>query len=143
MRIIKIEEKEYKMEYTFEAAMDEDCVSKTFKLLTSTTPTEEEALKLIGATPKSVTEIWSVGFRENHPEVTVDDAKALLKKYMVAEKKSFMAILSEIVECMGDDGFLQMIGLGEIIQATTENKKVVPTDHKKKSTKKVTPLSEN
>lgn len=99
-----------------------------------------------------ITEIaFYAGLLENNP-VDKAEAKDLMKQYMIDNKLSFNALYTDIKKCMEDDGFFDLSGIKEMIAQMEEmqkkaeeaekeaqeeqNKKVVPMDHKKKSTSK-------
>ena len=158
---ISIKDKQYKLEYTFEAVRHKTLLKMMFDIMSGAYTTkkilavqnENEANAVVAmldgtsdmvADIPEITEIaFYAGLLENNP-VSKEEAKALMKQYMIDNKLSFNALYTDIKKCMEDDGFFDLSGINEMLEqmnkAITEgqdNKKVVPMDHqKKKSTSK-------
>ena len=71
MKIIKIKEKEYKFEFTFEAAMHESCVEKIVSIIDEMTiaQTQNDVKGYIASfakTPKTVVSMVYAGLLEHH-----------------------------------------------------------------------------
>ena len=161
MKTIQISGKEYKLEYSFEAAEYRSVVQKMFNALSGgyilkhanlngNAGQENAAEAMLDGTAELISEIphicvdaFYAGLLENNP-VSMDEAKALMKSYMRENKLSFNGLYREIQETMEDDGFFDLTGLREMLeemnQAMTgeEQKKKrapkKPQDHQKKST---------
>lgn len=161
MKTIQISGKEYKLEYSFEAAEYRSVVQKMFNALSGgyilkhanlngDGGQENAAEAMLDGTAELISEIphicvdaFYAGLLENNP-VSMDEAKALMKSYMKENKLSFNGLYREIQETMEDDGFFDLTGLREMLeemnQAMTgeEPKKKrapkKPQDHQKKST---------
>ena len=161
MKTIQISGKEYKLEYSFEAAEYRSVVQKMFNALSGgyilkhanlngNAGQENAAEAMLDGTAELISEIphicvdaFYAGLLENNP-VSMDEAKALMKSYMKENKLSFNGLYREIQEAMEDDGFFDLTGLREMLeemnQAMTgeETKKKrtpkKPQDHQKKST---------
>lgn len=158
---ITIKDKQYKLEYTFEAVRHKALLKMMFDIMSGAYTTkkilavqnENEANAVVAmldgtsdmvADIPEITEIaFYAGLLENNP-VDKAEAKDLMKQYMIDNKLSFNALYTDIKKCMEDDGFFDLSGINEMLEqmnkAITEgqdNKKVVPMDHqKKKSTSK-------
>lgn len=140
MKLI-IGEKEYTLEYTFEAVASEDCVKKAVELLTSLDDKEKKLSEQIGMMPNTVISLFHGGLLENHSEEVQceKDARELLKQYMKENKgdneATFYGVMMKIIEQMGEDGFLAQIGLGE---TSPKKEQKTPQDRKRKTTTKKT-----
>lgn len=160
MKTIKIGETEYTLEYTFAAAEHNQTVQKMFDLMSgayvfkqaknpSKMTEEESTTAMINGTGAMVADIPHVvktafysGLLENHEDIDEKEAYKLLKQYMRENKFSFMQLFNEIKECMEEDGFFDLSGLTEMLEAMNKgieedlNQKQPkkPTDHKKKQT---------
>lgn len=157
MKIIKVNGKEYTLEFSFAAAEHRSLVQKMFNVLSGsylvkhTGMGEEEdktavAAGMIDGVSEMVSEIphicitaFYAGLLENNP-LTEDEAKQAMKAYMKENKLSFNKLYEELKQCMEDDGFFDLSGLTEMMEnmnKSMEEKKAlpkVPQDHKKKST---------
>lgn len=138
---LKIGEKEYTLEYTFEAVANEDCVRKTIELLTNLEDEGKELAERISIVPSTVISLFYGGLIENHEEEVQDEqvARKLLKQYIKENKDddnaTFYGIMLQIIEQMGEDGFLAQIGLGA---KSPKKQPKTPQDRKKKAiTKKI------
>ena len=163
MKILKIGEKEYTLEYSFMAAEHKDTVQKMFNVVSGaylikragfteeTTETKKEDIagamidgtgEMIADIPHIVRTAFYSGLLENH-EVSEEEAYALMKQYMKENKISFRKLFEDIKECMEDDGFFDLSGLTEMIEEMNKgveenaSKKPpkTPQDHKKKTTR--------
>lgn len=156
---ITINEKQYKLKYTFEAVRHKTLLKMMFDIMSGAYTTkkilavqnENEANAVVAmldgtsdmvADIPEITEIaFYAGMLEHNP-VSEVEAKDLMKQYMIDNKLSFNALYTQIKQCMEDDGFFDLSGIKEMLeqmnQAIAEdNKKVVPMDRqKKKSTSK-------
>jgi hypothetical protein len=158
---ISIKDKQYKLEYTFEAVRHKTLLKMMFDIMSGAYTTkkilavqnENEANAVVAmldgtsdmvADIPEITEIaFYAGLLENNP-VDKAEAKSLMKQYMIDNKLSFNALYTDIKKCMEDDGFFDLSGINEMLEQMNKvmtegqkNKKVVPMDHqKKKSTSK-------
>ena len=158
---ISIKDKQYKLEYTFEAVRHKALLKMMFDIMSGAYTTkrvlsiqsESDANAVVAmldgtgdmvADIPEITEIaFYAGLLENNP-VSKAEAKDLMKQYMIDNKLSFNALYTDIKKCMEDDGFFDLSGINEMLEqmnkAMTEsqdNNKVIPMDHqKKKSTSK-------
>ncbi len=148
-KIISINGKEYKLEYSIEASLYSDCATKTIDLMTGMSPdksTDEIIYKVLNV-PETALTLFYAGLIEHHGVsgdhsiMSLDDAKALIKDYLIEHKDddegNWWAVLNMCINQMAEDGFFKLIGLETLANAT---KKVpvpkVPQDHKKKASAK-------
>lgn len=154
MKTITVDGKEYKLEFGFDAVEVGDLVQKMFEVKSgvyvarSAQEGNNIAVAMIDGTSEMLATIPKIcvlaiyaGCLE-HNQVSMDEAKTLLKKYMKQEKKSFTDVYNDVVyPCMEDDGFFLMSGIDKMIETMDqslnpeeqETPKVVPQDHKKPS----------
>lgn len=164
---IKVNGKEYNLEYTFDAAHDKKCVDVCWSHFSGANMIKGIALdqveggavektmtmdRLIGAMsdiPGTTLYLLYAGLLENHSdEITCEaDAKAWYKQFCKEnpddEKAMDSNMLLAIKEQMEKDGFFKRIGLQEFLdQSQTEQKAKkqpkVPQDHKTKAKTKAT-----
>lgn len=154
MKKITINGKEYTLEYSFDAAEDRDCVQAMFKILSGAYVARRAVgvneNDIIGAgsaiidgmsdqateIPHIVNVTFSAGLLENHEGITKEESKKLLRTYMKETKTSYMGMYELIRDCMEEDGFFDLSGLTEMIQAMN-NAAMEKTEKitKKKTTK--------
>ena len=93
--------------------------------------------------PQTTLHMFYAGLLEHHGNTengdgavtSLSDAKALLKQYIAENKSNFYSVMEMILEQMSEDGFLELIGLNEMLQTEEETPKKaskVPQDHMKK-----------
>lgn len=148
MREIKIGNKNYKLEYTIEAALYKDCAETVINFMSNVANAENknEIKEVLSATidvPNTCMTCFYAGLLENHGEevTSLGDAKQLIKVWFKEnqdnEKGNFYGLFMELLEIMGEDGFFKQLGLTQLVneaEEATENAKI-PQDHKKKQTK--------
>lgn len=146
MKSIIVNEKEYKLEFTFEAAEYKELVQKMFNIITGaylvrgdniTTSLIDGSADMVSDIPHICKVAFYAGLLENNP-VTADESKALMKIYMKDAKLSYRGLFLELKQCMEDDGFFDLSGLTEAINQMNENleKATTPKDRKKSTTTK-------
>lgn len=128
MKIIKINNKEYKLEFGFDSAECGELIQKMFEIKSGThvlrsaqkgntiaVATLDGTSEMLSIIPK----ICALGFYAGmieHNAVTEDEAKTLLRIYMKENKKSFTDVYNEIIyPCMEDDGFFFLSGIEKMI----------------------------
>lgn len=139
MKKFTVDGTEYKLEFSFEAAMDNNCVQKMFEMLTGAyiyksipgSPTAEitENMGIIATvegfsrmfadTPMVCRIAFRAGLRENHPDLSDSEATELMKRYMKNKKFGFNDLFNDLVECMEKDGFFKLTNLDEAIKRLT------------------------
>lgn len=156
MRVIKIGEKEYKLEYTFMAAEYKNIVQAMFNILTgayvikqgtnadneqsATVAMLEGVSDMVSDIPKIVKMAFYAGLLEHH-NLTEEETYALLKQYMIENKLSFKKVFDDIKKYMEEDGFFELSGLEEMMEEMNQTADEVqkktpkkPQDHQKKQT---------
>ena len=148
MKIIEIDEKEYKLEFGFEAAEYKNLVQKMFKILCGAyvvesannmeEPTAKDVINgtasMVGDLPEICTDAFYAGLIE-HNSASKEEAKALMREFMKKEKISFMKLYTILKDCMEDDGFFNLSGLTDMMEEMYgTSKPKAPQDHKKKQT---------
>ena len=153
---IKINGKDYKLEYSFASAEHNDTVKHMFNVLSgayvmkeiSNVKSEKDfnvammrgTSEMVADIPKIVKSCFYSGLLENH-NVSEAEAYDLMKSYMKENKISYRKLFEDIKTCMETDGFFDLSGLVEMLAEMESNieqsvKKMpkTPQDHKKKST---------
>lgn len=155
MKIIKIGEKEYKLEYTFAAAEHKETVQAMFNIMSGAyviknSPTKENeqssttamlngVSEMVADIPHIVKTAFYAGLIENH-KITEEQSYQLLKQYMIENKISFKKMYEDIRSYMEQDGFFELSGLNEMIEEMNQTAENItrptkkPQDHKKKQT---------
>lgn len=131
MKLLNIDGKEYKLEYSFEAAEYKDVVQKMFNVLSgayyvlkNSAGADDEISAKVGVItgitemvadiPGIVKTAFYAGLLEHH-NVSHEDAKNLMRKYLTENKISYNKLFEEIKICMEDDGFFDLSGINEMI----------------------------
>ena len=116
MQTLKVGKKNYKLEYGFEAAYNEECVEKTIELLDMMNISDVESAKKVARLPKIIVDLIHAGLIENHPD-EADNAKEIVKRYLTENKnENFMSLVKTISDTMEEDGFLHLIGLQDALE---------------------------
>lgn len=155
MKIITIGEKDYKLEYSFEAVEYKELVKRVFKRISGLEFTENakdmEAVKTsefydgmvnaLSDTPNLCRIMFYGGLLENNP-VSKEEAKALMKQYMKDNKLSYIDMFNEMRDCMEDDGFFDLSGITGLMSNAAEamenmtRKATIEQDNKKQTGEK-------
>lgn len=154
MKTLNIGGKEYKIEFTMEASLCNDCTEKVTGLMLKIAEADDKkAIKDMISTmsdiPQTSLTMFYAGLLEHHgPDgdgsvKSLKDAKALIKQYFNEHAEdgtgNFYDVLQILIEQMGEDGFFKQIGLEQMMNQTEEPKAKkepkTPQDHKKKTTK--------
>lgn len=154
---IKVNGKEYNIEFTFEAA-ESEVVQKAFDFFSGAymfkglkedgTEIEKKVAQMdamvsgISAMPKLAIDLLYMGLLENHSDEikSRDDAKQLYKSFCIENPDSKIAMQSGLFEAlktqMETDGFFKRIGLEQMMEKMNQPEpSKIPQDHKKKSTR--------
>lgn len=147
MKTLRIGNKDYKIEYSIDASLCEDCVEKVTNFMLSTANVQgEDAIKYVIGTmsnlPNTALSMFYGGLIAHHGEEgdkTVNsksDVKELLKQYILEHKEdgvgNYYDIIGMFIEQMGEEGFFDLIGLTKLVQMTVSKPKKSPQDHKTK-----------
>ena len=152
-RILEINGKEYKLEFTIEASLYKDCTEKVTGFMSNVASAEDgednkgkikDLISTMSDIPQTTLTMFYAGLMEHHGEdgdqtvMSLHDAKKLIKQYFKEHKEdetgNFYGVMQILLEQMGEDGFFKQIGLEQIAEQTTKEVKT-PQDHKRKLTK--------
>ena len=145
-KIITIDGKDYKMEYSIEASLYSDCAESIITLMDGMSANKEtsEVVHNVLNIPDVALTLFYAGLIEHHGtdgDGSVEskaDAKRLIRKYLAEHKDEdgadFWGILNMCIDQMAEDGFFKLIGLETMLNSPKKKPKV-PTDHIK-ATKK-------
>lgn len=156
MKTITVDNKDYKLEFTFEAAECRELIQKMFNLRSGAYIVKHakasdlesgdyEKVATVGSIIDGTSEMASeiphvcitafyAGLLENNP-LLADEAKNLMKAYMKQNKLSFRSLYDELSECMESDGFFDLSGLTEMLsQMNSEEEN--QTEEKKENKRK-------
>ena len=139
MKTLKIGDKEYVLEFSFEAASHKGCINKMFKMMSGSylgrsgvsgaadeTKAERASALIDGVAdmysemPNTVLTAFYAGLLENNAVMNEKEAGKLLKQYFKEhvgdETATFPGFFNLIKECMEDDGFFKLSGLDKMIE---------------------------
>lgn len=145
-KILTIGGKNYTVEFSIEASLYNDCINSTISLMADTlsAETEQDVKKLVSSianVPQTTITLLYAGLLENHSDAIegTKDAKELVKAYLKenkgTDKGSYYALLGELLDCMRDDGFFDLIGLTEMLTQTEDGAEQKATEIKKSGKK--------
>ena len=146
MKELKIGNKLYKVEYTIEASLCNECTEKVTNLMagfavSETEDAKKQLISTIADIPQTTLSMFYAGLLEHHGEEadntirSKEDAKKLLKQYLSESKSSFYELMGILIEEMERDGFFDLIGLTRIVKEAQTKEPKMPQDHKKKNAK--------
>ena len=144
MKILNIGGKEYKLEFSFEAAEYKDVVQKMFNVLSgayyvvknSVDADDETSAKIgfitgitemVSDIPNIVKTAFYAGLLEHH-NLKEDEAKQLMRQYLKENKCSYNVLFEDIKVCMEEDGFFDLSGINEMIQGMNKMQEEVQTE---------------
>lgn len=151
MKTIKVGEKEYQLEYTFEAVECRDLIQKMFNVLSLSylykdmnasdldrgISNEMKVGQVFNGASEMVADIphicytaFYAGLLEHNP-LSEKESKKLMKSYMKENKLSFRTLFENLKTYMEDDGFFDLSGLTEML------KEMNPTEKTQKAPKKL------
>ena len=149
MREITVNGKDYKLEFSFEAAERRSFVSMMFRIVSGAAlldgaedmenPTPKDlingSINMVSDIPHICRTGFFVGLMENNP-LPEAEAKDLMKSYMKENKIGYADLYEDLRKCMEEDGFFELSGITKMLTQMSENQKPrkVPQDHKQKST---------
>lgn len=138
---IKVKGKEYKLEYTFEAALDKKCVDLCWNYFSgaymmkgqsldgiedknvSKVVTIDKMIDVMSDAPQMTLYLFYAGLLENHSNEikSEDEARKLFKEFRKEnkddERATFAGMLNAIRDQMEEDGFFRDIGLQEFMDS--------------------------
>ena len=154
MLVLEIEKKEYKIEFSIEASLNEECVERAAGFMCGAKAKNDGSIMdniidTVTDIPGTTLSMFYASLLEHHGEngdgtvKSKAEAKALIKKYFAEHKDdgkgNFYAVMQLLIEQMMEDGFFKLIGLEQTIEATQTNiQKMLQakTEQTKKTTKK-------
>lgn len=132
MRTITIDGKDYKIEYSIEASLYEDCAGCLMELFINDGITEGSVQtgninnavasirKSLAGIPMRTLTLFYAGLMENQT-ITKAEAKELLKKYLKESGKSYVDVQNELVAIVEEDCFFELIGLDKVFKTEESN----------------------
>ena len=134
MKRITINNKEYTIEYSIEASLYDDCTKSVMDIFVKAGMSEhyakhgdaqaamDEIIGTMTSLPQRVITLFYAGLLEHHGACgdhsikSKADAKEILKMYIKESGKSFSAVNDELMECIAEDNFFDLIGLNEMFK---------------------------
>lgn len=139
MKTLKIGDKEYILEFSFEAAKHRQLINKMFKMMSCSylgrsgltgaadeTKADRAAALIDGVAdmysemPDTAITAFYAGLMENNAVLNEAEARKLLKQYFKEnsddESATFPGMFDLIKECMQDDGFFKLTGLDKMLE---------------------------
>lgn len=141
MKVLNIGGKEYKLEYSFEAAEHKQTVQKMFNIVSGAYMFKSEnpleaiiagTTEMIGDIPGIVRTAFYSGLLENNP-VSEEESVSLMRQYMKENGKNYRNLYDDIFKCMEDDGFFDLSGLTEAVKMMSEIPEKMTEKKQKKS----------
>ena len=128
--IMTIGNKDYKLEYSIEASLSDECISKVtglmYQVYKAQTDMDIKELLTTGIVdvPQSALAIFYAGLLENHSDEIKSKAQAkeLIKVWFKENKDaSWFKLMQDMIDAMGDDGFFKIIGLEDFLNGEPES----------------------
>ena len=125
MKAIKINGKEYKIEYSIEASLYSKCMENIMDSLIGVGVFQgkaqledvegmiNELKKTVSNVPAKVLVLFHAGLLENH-DLSEKESKELLKAYLKESKKSYSEVLGELMTIVNEDNFFELIGVDKM-----------------------------
>lgn len=143
MKTLSIGNKEYDLEFSFEAAKHKQLINKMFKMMSGSylgrsgltgsvdeTKADRAAALIDGVSdmysdiPGTVITAFYAGLMENNAVLNESEAKKLLKQFFKEhpddESATFPGMFNLLKECMQDDGFFKLTGLDKVLEKQAE-----------------------
>lgn len=155
-KLLSINGKDYKLEYTIEASLYDKCVESTAGLLAKFggAAQEKDTMAMINGIaniPQTALTVFYAGLLEahgTHPDgdgrvPDIETAKKLLASLLIEHKDDelgdFYGVFEMCLSQMEEDGFLKLTGLETVMETMnpkTKKSPKKPMDHQKKVTEK-------
>lgn len=138
-KIVKINNQDYKLEYSIEASLYADCISNLTILLADIGTAENNKdvkgmLKGMSNVPQTTLIMFYAGLMEHHgshpsgdgkvPDISV--AKSLISQYIREHAEdgegNFYSVMEMCINQMAEDGFFRLIGLDKIMDLSPKKK---------------------
>lgn len=130
---LKVENNVYKIEYSIEASLYDECVEKVTSFMCNVSVAEDNSviksiIKTLTDLPSTALSMLHAGLLEHHSVEsgdglvrTKEDTKKIIKAYIKEHKEdgkgNYYDILGMLIEQMEKDGFFDLIGLKSMIQS--------------------------
>lgn len=149
-KVLNIGGEEYKLEFSIEASLYNDCIEKVTSLMFEIDDSQsrrdvKKMLSGISDVPNTAVTCFYAGLLEHHgvdgdgKVMNRSVAKRLVAQLLKDENSglnNFYDIFTMCLDQMAEDGFFDLIGLSDMLKTETRKKEPKkPQDHKKKSTK--------
>lgn len=147
-KLLNIDGKDYKLEYSFEASLYGECVKAMMNVMQLMGGgNDADIIEGMADLPRTTIIVFYAGLLEHHgiegdnsvPNFAT--AKQLARQYILeqGENGSFYDLLTICSDQMGEDGFFKLVGL-DTLMATDQTEETAPTpkapqDHKRKTRK--------
>ena len=135
MKTVTIGEKEYQLEFTFEAAEHRGLIQSMFRILSGSylvrrgsaeaqeeTPQEGTAAAMLDGVAEMISDMphicrtaFYAGLLEHH-RVPEEEAVQLMRQYMKEQNLTYVQLYEELRSCMEDDGFFALSGLTGMLE---------------------------
>lgn len=149
-KILKINGNDYKLEYSIEASLYNDCIDKVSGMLLNVVAGQasqdlKPILSAMSDIPNTAVTVFYAGLMEHHGAegdgsvtniATAKRLAATLLKDKDSEVTNWYDLLVICINQMGEDGFFDLVGMNDILQTEAEE---IP---KRKARRKVTKVSE-
>ena len=148
-KLLSIDGEEYKLEFSIEASLYNDCIDRVVSLMYSVDEGQTDIRKLFNGVsdlPNTAISCFYAGLLEHHGKEVGDGrvpnisaAKKLATVLLKTEDSgisNWYDLLTICLNQMGEDGFFELIGLTSFL--TTEEPgraRKTPQDHKRKTTR--------
>lgn len=161
MKTITIGGKDYKIEFSFEAAEHKNCVDKAFKVVSGSymvrrgnfSEDDKQGMMemvidgtadMVSDMPAVVPSFFYAGLLEHNPVSDEAEAKGLFKQFIKEnpddDRASYYGMFDFLKQCMEEDGFFKLTGLDKLVEKMNQEAEAkfksvkTPQDRKKKST---------
>lgn len=135
-KTIKVDGNDYKLQYSVEAAMYDECTAKVITLMTAIGDEKEDEenlkskIKEISSIPNLAVSMFYAALLQHHGTEagdgtvrSISGAKNILARYILENDSDFFSVVNMLLEQMGEDGFFKLIGLEKMMQSEEEQKK--------------------
>lgn len=138
MKKVKINNKEYTFKFSIEASLYNECTEATMGMLIgmgdaynddNAVDKAKKVISSISNIPQTALTMFYAGLLEYHGAegdgsiMDMSDAKKVLADYLREYNKNFYDVMNDMVECMGNDNFFDLIGVSNIIGNPAKKKK--------------------
>lgn len=137
MRRLTISGKEYTIEFSIEASLYNECTEATMDMIFAIGEARGQAESIaddenaqeaymsvmrktvmsVSHFPQTATTLFYAGLLEHHGQTgdntvrSMEDAKRLIKAYILENNTNFYDIMNLMIQCMGEDHFFELTGM--------------------------------